>query len=565
MHQATHFDGQATPSSSASNCERVIKRPALFVTRYEYANIYHTLDDWYNVYQTMQQYGITAADAPYIVLFDGHSRGSLDATWRRLFGPDAVHYVSHFAEQRLCFENAYIVPAGYQSALGVVAMVKPTDYCTSSPQLRDFRNYFLRMHGLPFRTPSPPLVVTATATAAAAADTVATLSRPIKVTIIFRGAYMAHPRLKLPLVATRKFKREAEIIEFARSVGDNIVVRGVHFENMTMLEQMQVIASTDVLCGMHGAGLSYALFLPRTSHVLELTSPRFKGRPHFRFFSQWSGLSYSHLMLPKASKRDPDYDVPQDAFVKALGTAIEQVRKNIVKLSASRRVAAATAAPLFDDEAAGGPYDAALQGIVDRYSGGGGAGGAGGEGSSGGGGSADNGADVGDFHKSSEDTVLRYVRGEIAMPAVPVPALNASTPPRHRLAVIIPFRDSASKTSQGGNRTANLVQTVPYLIAFLEKTGKLRVRDFEIIIVEQTQGHVFNKGALFNAGYMIARHAFDYMVLHDVDQLPLEAANTYDYNAAEPIHLCSASSQFGFKMAYGSMVGGALLLTMQHY
>ena len=34
---------------------------------------------------------------------------------------------------------------------------------------------------------------------------------------------------------------------------------------------------------------------------------------------------------------------------------------------------------------------------------------------------------------------------------------------KHRLAVVVPFRDSASQTSQGANRTENLNEFVPYI------------------------------------------------------------------------------------------------------
>ncbi len=46
-------------------------------------------------------------------------------------------------------------------------------------------------------------------------------------------------------------------------------------------------------------------------------------------------------------------------------------------------------------------------------------------------------------------------------------------------------------------------------------------RDYEIIISEQTPGYIFNKGAMFNVGYHVAKKVAkcDYMVLHDVDQV----------------------------------------------
>jgi hypothetical protein len=136
----------------------------------------------------------------------------------------------------------------------------------------------------------------------------------------------------------------------------------------------------------------------------------------------------------------------------------------------------------------------------------------------------------------------------------------------HRLAIIVPFRDSADPTSNGNGRTQNLKVFLPHMIDHLGKVGKQINRDYEIFIIEQAPGYVFNKGALFNIGFdIIKERHFDYMVLHDVDQLPLNPLNSYDYWPRRPLHLCSASEQFGFKMAYGNMVGGALLLTKKQF
>jgi hypothetical protein len=40
--------------------------------------------------------------------------------------------------------------------------------------------------------------------------------------------------------------------------------------------------------------------------------------------------------------------------------------------------------------------------------------------------------------------------------------------------------------------------------------------------------------------------------------------NNYHY-ADVPVHLCSASEQFNFQQAYGSMVGGVLQMTINNY
>ena len=96
-----------------------------------------------------------------------------------------------------------------------------------------------------------------------------------------------------------------------------------------------------------------------------------------------------------------------------------------------------------------------------------------------------------------------------------LPSWNAIPAGKHRLAIIVPFRDSSSLTSQGGNRTANLAIFLPHMKKHLERSGI----DFKIFVIEQTQGAIFNKGALFNIGYQLSKDGFDYMCLHDVDQV----------------------------------------------
>lgn len=46
----------------------------------------------------------------------------------------------------------------------------------------------------------------------------------------------------------------------------------------------------------------------------------------------------------------------------------------------------------------------------------------------------------------------------------------------HRLCILVPFRDSADKTSQGANRTENLMEFIPYMIRHLtDNAGMMRI------------------------------------------------------------------------------------------
>ena len=59
------------------------------VTRYEYANLYHTMTDWYNAFLLMVYFNRTTSDTN-ILFVDAHPVGSLDPVWNRLFASSAL-------------------------------------------------------------------------------------------------------------------------------------------------------------------------------------------------------------------------------------------------------------------------------------------------------------------------------------------------------------------------------------------------------------------------------------------------------------------------------------------
>lgn len=117
------------------------------------------------------------------------------------------------------------------------------------------------------------------------------------------------------------------------------------------------------------------------------------------------------------------------------------------------------------------------------------------------------------------------------------------------LNVIIPYR----------NREANLKKLVSHLHWFLPRNS---INSYSIIVVEQDDDKVFNKGKLMNTGFKIRSEfeekTLDHYVFHDVDLIPLEA----DYSFYEnPIHLCPIVSQFDYKLPYENIFGGVTMFT----
>lgn len=595
-------------SAFEARCERWIEEPALFVTRYEYANLYHSIGDFYNAYQAQWMSGVDDTTSPiHVIFFDGHSAGALDDVWTTLFGP-RVTFVRGLPEEygagtRFCFRRAVFVSPAYKSALGVDMMhTNPPVDCAPHPALADFSDAMVTSFLTEILDPSSLFPAGAPISTDVFGREIFPSSLDLTttplVTVVLRKDYLAHPRLA-SLAASRKVANEAALgVSLARvATNTRAHVIAVDFAQLNFAQQLLLVRYSSVLVGVHGAGLSHTLFLAPGAGLIELVPPEYSARIHFKYFAAWNGRAY--VPVPIGSETGRGHVVDTTTIESVIGGMVapsggEQAGFRHYRIAATKGYIASRSGAAVAEST---PTPAAPVGTEH--------------------------SPVPEPEPASnlavrERSVPSYTPGMVSNPLPPVVEkpftvdptadqgedLGTSRNDGHRLCIIVPFRDSTSPTSQGANRTGNLMQMIPHMINHLENTGHSRarlhacakpaasghvgrclpllthfsltlslpssglllVRDFELIVVEQTAGRVFNKGALFNIGYEHSvRAGCDYLALHDVDQVPLSPKNTYRYPAAAPVHLCSASSQYGFSMAYGTMVGGALLLTVPQF
>lgn len=97
--------------------------------------------------------------------------------------------------------------------------------------------------------------------------------------------------------------------------------------------------------------------------------------------------------------------------------------------------------------------------------------------------------------------------------------------------IIVPYRDRAE-----------------HLIKFVE-----HYKDFDILVVEQSDGKLFNRGKLLNIGFNESKSPL--VCFHDVDMLA-EDLSHYKETIKEVFHFAGRASQFGYKMPYGTYIGG---------
>ena len=134
------------------------------------------------------------------------------------------------------------------------------------------------------------------------------------------------------------------------------------------------------------------------------------------------------------------------------------------------------------------------------------------------------------------------------------PVLNEND---HFLCLIIPFRD----------RFEELNEFVPMISEFLNKKSIAHA----IFVVNQIDTLRFNRASLINVGFIksekilhkLGSRNCDYVALHDVDLLPLNAELSYTYPEKGPFHV--AAPGLHPKYDYATFLGGILLITREHF
>jgi hypothetical protein len=104
-----------------------------------------------------------------------------------------------------------------------------------------------------------------------------------------------------------------------------------------------------------------------------------------------------------------------------------------------------------------------------------------------------------------------------------------------RLGIIVPYR----------NRYEHLQEFKKSIVEYLESKNI----DFKIIIVEQDNAKLFNRGMLCNIGFIEAQNQkCDYIAIHDIDMIPIDV----DYSFANtPVHL--ATDNIPFESYFGGI------------
>lgn len=250
-----------TYSPTQNNNYAVELQFTIAVTRYEYENLYHCLTDWYNAFLLMKFFNHTSCSTN-ILLIDAHPQIHLDDVWKVLF--NSSRKLSAL-DRKTYFSQLVWGIIGYNSPLASLLSTRP-------PFIEEFRTFFLSRFNI---TRSRHLMC----------------DEP-RVLFLWRRNYMSHPRNPLGKVS-RKISNEVDLLRYVSANMPEASVDGIQIDKLNMQQQLRHIADTDVLVGMHGAGLSHAMFLPKWSAVVELVPYYWSAESsQFRMIATWRKMVY---------------------------------------------------------------------------------------------------------------------------------------------------------------------------------------------------------------------------------------------------------------------------------
>ncbi|GAB6022767.1 hypothetical protein CHUAL_006861 [Chamberlinius hualienensis] len=124
---------------------------------------------------------------------------------------------------------------------------------------------------------------------------------------------------------------------------------------------------------------------------------------------------------------------------------------------------------------------------------------------------------------------------------------------QYKVAIVVPYR----------NRKLQLDMFLAHMHHFLRS----QLIDYTIIVVEQGEALDFNRGALFNVGFLEGLklnpdlHCF---IFHDVDLLPINKANIYACSKM-PRHMSVSVNSFRFNLPYTDIFGGVVSMTTEQF
>lgn len=247
---------QRVPASGTYN---VVETPTYLLSRDEDCeNSFHSTADFMNMYLVMNILGLSASEQQ-VILLDSHPDGPYMDLIKRAYSPNhAVLRPSDYGSKTVLFKH---IVFHLESPAGVIfpRVANPDPMrCVSTALFDGYRRFVLQAFDLLDVVPPPiPTVV---------------LSLRRRTATKNVGRVMAN---------------EEDVVNVLKE-GNMLNYVVVDTSSMSYFEQLKLIRNTNVLVGIHGAGLMFIMFAADEAVLVEI-HPTYRQDRHFRHASRVTG------------------------------------------------------------------------------------------------------------------------------------------------------------------------------------------------------------------------------------------------------------------------------------
>ncbi|KAH8832043.1 DUF563 domain-containing protein, partial [Flagelloscypha sp. PMI_526] len=288
----SHFTFTMENESRDANCGDASARAKFtaVVRREGSGNIWHSLLEIFSFYLTMdtlfissrdqqQRAFLSDADLPHVqlLLLDDHDDGPYFDLWKT-FAPMPILRPSQLPNTPTCLENVILPLAGGSNPLWSGDW--DAGSCTHSELLDVFSRrvlaHYSRVDG--------------------AVDIADEASIPLdaELTLTF-----------IDRVTTRSLLNSSQLLSAVKTRFPKVHIQSIDFAAIPFSEQLRIVHHTDILVGVHGAGLTHAMFLPESSSVVEIFPPHV-GYKVFRNLAKLRGHHYASAHADESRVKNID-------------------------------------------------------------------------------------------------------------------------------------------------------------------------------------------------------------------------------------------------------------------
>ncbi|KAI3380333.1 hypothetical protein SNEBB_003303 [Seison nebaliae] len=231
--------GNYTQVDQLPKCDIHLTGPTVFIKLDAGINMFHHFCDFVNLYGSYHIWNKWNQNEMQIVFWDTSSydfQTFFNSAWEA-FTNRPIRYIREFNGKKVCVKHG-MFPLLARMRFGLYYNMPLTRNCYNTSLVKTFSEFFLHRLKIPKYLPSS--------------------DGKLQVTILER-------RTKY-----RNILNQDKLIEVLNGI-DGIKVRLIHFHpSMNFKEQLKITQSSDVLVGMHGAGLTHLLFLPHWATIFEI-------------------------------------------------------------------------------------------------------------------------------------------------------------------------------------------------------------------------------------------------------------------------------------------------------